>query len=96
MKPIIGRRPFVVYGDYLIYDKLHEWGIDTFDDIFGDGYKHRQEGKRIEWIINVVKELKSYKNLSKLLFELKPRLESNFQRLMYAIKSNEYKIDNLL
>lgn len=96
LKPIIGRRPFIVFGDYLIYDKLHEWGIDTFDDILGDGYKHREEHKRIEWIINTVKKLANYNNLPKLLYELKPRLESNFERLMYAIKSNEDKIDNLL
>ena len=58
-KPIIGKRPFIVLGDYNLYKKLHDWGIDTFDDILGDGYKEKSPLDRVEWIINTVKELKS-------------------------------------
>ena len=95
-KPIIGKRPFMVLGDYNLYKKLHDWGIDTFDDILGDGYKEKSPLDRVEWIINTVKELKSHKNLPILLYKLKPRLDNNFKVLMEVALDNELKLDSLI
>lgn len=95
-KPILGKRPFMVLGDYNIYKKLHEWGIDTFDDILGDGYKEKSIFGRIEWIINTVKELKSRKNLPILLYKLKPRLDNNVKVFMKIALENELKLNSLI
>lgn len=95
-KPILGKRPFIILGDYNIYEKLHDWGIDTFDDILGDGYKKKSPTNRIKWIINTVKELKSHKNLPILLYKLKPRLDNNFKVLMEVALDNELKLDSLI
>ena len=93
---LLGKRPFIILGDYKLYKKLHDWGIDTFDDILGDGYKEKLPSDRIEWIINTVKELKSHKNLPILLYKLKPRLDNNFKVLMEVALDNELKLDSLI
>ena len=32
LKPIIGSRPFVIYGDEAIYNVLDSFGLETFED----------------------------------------------------------------
>jgi hypothetical protein len=87
-KPIIGMRPFIVLGDNNVYNILHSWGIDTFDDLFGEGYKHQYHTERIKWICNVIQNYKKRKDLKELLIELTPRLEHNKKMLLRAAKKN--------
>jgi len=94
-KPIIGRRPFVVLGDNNIYNVLHSWGIDTFDDVFGVGYRNQWHTDRISWIVNIIEDLK-LENLEKLLISLKPRLEYNYRQFLTMSRCNSEKINKLL
>lgn len=95
-KPIIGRRPFIILGDDQIYNVLHSWGIDTFDDLFGIGYKEKWHTNRIQWIKQVLENLVKEKNLGSLLLSLKPRLEKNYQALLEAAKKNKTVIERIL
>jgi hypothetical protein len=94
-KPIIGRRPFILLGDVRAYEVLHEWGIDTFDDLFGDGYKEKDIFKRIQWITDTVGVYSDDKNLYSLLNTLRPRLDNNYKAFIQAAKVNRDKIHNL-
>jgi len=94
-KPILGMRPFVVLGDDAVYDKLHEWGFDTFDDILGTGYKGKYHTDRIDWILDIVYNLNREKSLNKLLSSLKTRLEFNNNQFRHIALSNKEKIYNL-
>ena len=93
LKPIIGKRPFVILGDEFVYKILHSWGIDTFDDILGRGYLQEDVHRRMDWIVNTVLDLEKEKNLNKLLLDLKPRLESNYNNLKKAMVDNRKKIE---
>lgn len=96
LKPIIGKRPFIILGDFKLYSILHSWGIDTFDDLFGKGYLKRWHTDRIDWIQNVLESLTKEKKLDSLLNSLKPRLEKNYTALCQAYVENKEKIENLL
>lgn len=94
-KPIIGRRPFMILGDNRIYDVLHSWGIDTFDDILGTGYNGLYHTDRIHWIADTIKRFRRMEDLNTLLNTLQPRLESNFLNLIKAAKGNRQKYEHL-
>ena len=94
-KPIIGRRPFVLIGDERAYDLLHSWGIDTFDDFFGTGYKEKDIFKRIEWAAESISSYSHNRHLKEILYDIKPRLESNYKAFLRAAEENRYKIHNL-
>lgn len=97
-KPIVGLRPFMIVGDYKIYSYLKEYGIDTFDDIFGTGYEHPWVHKRIEWVISNLKKY-SNTNLLDMYKDLYPRLVKNKLQLkkIFEINSSRYqKAINLL
>lgn len=96
LKPIIGKRPFIILGDNNVYDVLHEWGIDTFDDLFGNGYKNLYYDDRIKWITENLENICKEKSLNKLLIKLKPRLEQNFQQILIAGEKNRKKLRSLL
>lgn len=96
LKPIIGMRPFMVLGDHFTYRILHDWGIDTFDDILGDGYKHHDYKERIKWIVNTLEDISLEKNCAGLLLSLRDRLESNQHALIQAMKENRKKLETLL
>jgi len=95
LKPIIGKRPFVILGDPYIYKILHDWGIDTFDDILGSGYNYPYKEK-IKWIVETIENINKEKNLKELLLSLKPRLENNYLNLLNAMKLNSSRIDNII
>ena len=98
LKPIIGKRPFVILGDKNIYRLLKDWGIDTFDDLFGTGYENPDYEKRIEWVVSVIENLVALdeNHLSKTLMELKPRLEHNYNTFLKIAKENREKLYHLL
>lgn len=93
LKPIMGYRPFVIFGDNRIYDKLHEWGIDTFDDIFGDGYRQPWYEQRAQWIVDVIRDISKNKHLNLLYKSLIPRLELNKRELLIQMNSNQELIN---
>jgi hypothetical protein len=95
-KPIFGRRPFIILGDKNTYSVLKEWGFDTFDDLFGTGYKRMYTEDRICWIMEVIESLKKENDLDKLLISLKPRLEKNYQNLLRVAEINRKKLHNIL
>ena len=95
-KPILGRRPFIILGDNNVYSVLKEWGFDTFDDLFGNGYNTPSTEDRIIWITDVIRDLSKQKNLDKLLLSLKPRLENNYKNLLEIAKLNRKSLYNLL
>lgn len=97
-KPIIGLRPFLIVGDKKIYSYLKEYGIDTFDDIFGTGYKDPHVDNRIDWIVY---NLKKYSNcdILNLYKHLYPRLIENKLQLRKIFKLNSLrykKVKNFL
>lgn len=94
-KPIIGMRPFIILGDDAIYQKIHEWGFDTFDDILGTGYKGKYYTDRINWILDVLKNLRKEHSLDKLLKKLEPRLLHNYKLFYSVAKKNRQIIQNL-
>jgi hypothetical protein len=91
-KPILGYKPFIVLGDSNIYNKLHEWGIDTFDDIFGTGYKdYTSYTDRAKWIVDIIDQLKN-ENLNLLYKSITPRLIKNKNLLIIAAIKNRQRI----
>jgi len=97
LKPIIGRRPFIILGDTNIYHLLKEWGFDTFDDLFGT-CNYTDHHKRIDWIVSNLTDLinKGDAHLPELLENLKPRLEHNYQTFLKVAETNRKNIQNLL
>lgn len=91
-KPILGLRPFMIVGDYKIYSYLKEYGIDTFDDIFGTGYEHPWIHNRIEWVVSNLKKY-SNTNLVDMYKDLYPRLIKNRLQLqkIFEINSSRYQ-----
>jgi hypothetical protein len=75
-KPIIGLRPFLILGDYNIYNQLKTYGFDTFDDLFGAWYTDKNWENRAKSIITI---LKYYKNedINKIYKDILKRLIKN-------------------
>ena len=94
-KPIIGLRPFMIVGDRKIYSYLKEYGIDTFDDIFGTGYQDPIVEKRIEWVIDNLKKY-SKTNLVEMYKQLYPRLVRNKLQLQEIFKINNSRYQGVI
>ena len=94
-KPILGLKPFMILGDYKIYEYLKYYGIDTFDDIFGTGYTERDEVKRTEWILDNLERLKNT-NLNNLYKELLPRLVKNRNQFQEICNINRIRFNNVI
>jgi len=98
-KPILGYRPFIILGDKNVYKILHSFGIDTFDDLFGDWYT---ESCFIERIKRVTEILEKYAKLSNeeliqvFYYNIKDRLENNRKQLFVAAHDNHIKLQTLL
>ena len=93
-KPILGMKPFMILGDNKVYKKLHDWGIDTFDDIFGKGYYERWHDDRTDWIVSTLRDLVKRDDLLSLTKKLQGRLLSNNEIIKDQMKKNKHKIDN--
>lgn len=94
-KPIIGLRPFIIIGDPGVYLHLKNYGIDTFDDIFGTGYKEENFNNRIDWAVNTIEKFKNH-NLQELFDKLLPRLISNKNRMKQIFEINKNRYKNIL
>jgi len=93
-KPIVGHRPFVVLSGSRFYNRLHDLGFDTFDDIFGTGYKADSLTGIVNWIIDVIQEMEKENKIA-LYKKLLPRLEENYNVFLKVGKENQKRRDNL-
>jgi len=97
-KPILGLKPFMILGDPKLYEYLHDYGIDTFDDLFGQGYRHYDWEKRKEWIVDNLLSFKD-KDYNDLYNSILPRLVKNRDKMPTIFKKNKdrfnYIINNL-
>lgn len=96
LKPILGYKPFIVMGPSSTYAQLHDWGIDTFNDIFGadcDPNDHFQSTHEYhcEKITSLIKDLQK-ENLNLLYKSMLPRLKENRKNLLHACEVNHRKI----
>lgn len=94
-KPIIGQRPFLILGDYNIYNYLKDIDIDTFDDLFGQWYNDYNWEHRA---ISIVEIVDNYKNedFKKIYKKIKHRLIKNRIRFIEYVDENYEKIKNKL
>ena len=92
-KPIIGLRPFLILGDYNIYNQLHEIGIDTFDDLFGTWYTDPNWESRARSIVNIIQDYKT-KNLNKIYKKIKYRLDRNRECFLDFTVNNIRRLKN--
>ncbi len=92
-KPIMGLRPFLILGDYHIYDHLKELGFDTFDDLFGTWYKDNNWEHRATSIVEI---LNFYKNadIKQLYKSITPRLINNRKCFIDFANRNFNKLKN--
>ena len=100
LKPIIGLRPFIIYGDQNLYNKLKDWGFDVFEDMFPDILESLSQSdykKRGDYIVDQLKILSgfNYVELEEKYKTLLPRLKANRARLGELIKENFNKISTL-
>ena len=96
LKPIIGKRPFIILGDNNIYQLLKDWNFDTFDDVFGTGYDSPNYEDRFNWVADVIENLVKRQDLDALLLELKPRLEHNYDNFLKIARINKKNLKHLL
>lgn len=94
-KPILGLRPFMILGDYKIYQYLKDYGIDTFDDIFGTGYNDPDWNNRLTWIVDTLHKLKDV-DYNLLYNKLLPRLVKNRDMFEEVVKINQLRFNNVL
>jgi hypothetical protein len=94
-KPILGGKLFMILGDYEIYNKLKEYGIDTFDDILGTGYTSTSDDERMLWIVKTLKKFQ-YTDYTALYRKLRPRLVANQIRVNQVIGENYSKLEEIL
>lgn len=94
-KPISGLKPFMILGDPKIYDYLKEYGIDTFDDLFGTGYTAGNWQDRSNWIIENLKKYTDV-NYNKLYESILPRLVLNRDKMQEIFTKNKHKFNSIL
>ena len=91
LKPIMGYKPFIIMGCTAHYEILHNWGIDTFNDVFGYDYPDTAESADAEIqsnkIVSIIQDL-SKENLNLLYKSLLPRLIENRKALIHAMEEN--------
>jgi len=90
-KPIIGLRPFLILGDYHIYNHLKELGFDTFDDLFGTWYRNKNWEKRAESIVDILNFYKD-KDINTIYKKIFPRLKNNRECFINFLENNTEKI----
>ena len=94
-KPILGLRPFVILGDDRIYDILHDYGIDTFDDLLGTWYKDKNYENRINSIVDIVKKIEAFgaEKRCDIFKSLEKRLMNNRMKLIEQAQNFEVKVN---
>jgi hypothetical protein len=97
-RPILGLRPFVIYGDSRIYDYLKDNQFDTFDDLFP--VQQLRKAVDMEAMSNIVVEILQHyskldpQQLKKIYVDLLPRLRANKKQFEIFATKQQHKIDN--
>jgi hypothetical protein len=99
-KPMIGLRPFIIYGDVGINAKLKELGFDTFEDLFP--LSHRTDfnipSDRHMFIkddlLNLMNKY-TIEDLEELYHSLEDRLMHNRKRVLEVINENYTSITEI-
>ena len=97
-KPLIGMRPFLALGDTGIYEKLREFGFDTFDDLFPNvGLYETNYERRAN---NLMKDLQKIcltpiQDLDDVYASIYTRLEHNRENMVSLIEKNKRWIQDL-
>lgn len=92
-KPIIGLRPFLILGDFNIYNQLHEIGIDTFDDLFGNWYSNTNWESRAKSIVDIIDFYKK-EDTNKIYKSIEGRLLLNRKCFLNFTENNLERIKN--
>ena len=92
-KPIIGLRPFLILGDYHIYNHLKELGFDTFDDLFGTWYSSKNWEKRAKSIVDILNFYKN-KDINRIYDQILDRLMNNRKQFFEVVRHNLDYIEN--
>jgi hypothetical protein len=85
IKPILARHPFIIWNRPGVLKHLHNMGFLTFDPWFDESYDNEVDDiKRLEKIVNEVDRLCSYSfdDWEKILQEMKPVLDHNYNRMI--------------
>ena len=95
-KPIIGMRPFLIYGNPGIYNLLKSQGFDCFEDLFPVNQLSvaTNEDEILKLVINSLNQFVG-KDIDKLYQELKPRLIANRQHFFKYTKNQINWLNNL-
>jgi len=91
-KPIIGLRPFLILGDYEIYNYLKTQEFDTFDDLFGTWHTNKNWEHRARSIIEILNYYKN-ENLNTLFRSIRHRLIENRNCYYKYMINNHQKIN---
>jgi len=91
-KPIIGMRPFIVYGHTKTSDFLKNLGFETFDEYFGFSPKstYNESAKEIARIID------NLDNVELLYQKLLPKITHNYENFRTIAKKEWEKLDKLV
>ena len=95
-KPIIGMRPFLIYGNQGIYNWLKSQGFDCFEDLFPVNQLSvaTDEDEIFKLVINSLNQFVG-KDLNKIYQEIKPRLLANRQHFFKYTKDRINQLNNL-
>jgi hypothetical protein len=98
-QPIVGLRPFLIYGDTRIYDYLESQGFDVFSDIFPvDEMKRLPDFDHCsDIIVDTIKCLDRLNkvDLKKMWVDLLPRLTKNKKRFSEFVQEQQHLCRNL-
>lgn len=98
IKPIIGKRPFVIIGDQYIHAKLRDMGFNIFDDLFDLSWDNNPNYmSRIEGAANAVKEVCSWSldECQSVYESITGRLNHNYFHLFEMQRQHESDLANL-
>lgn len=79
-RPVLAKRPFIIMSNFDFLKNFQKLGFKTFDRWWPEDYDDWAEGKRIQKIQNILKEISSWSlhRLETVLAEMKPILDHNF------------------
>jgi hypothetical protein len=80
-KPIISKHPFILYGNKKSLKYLKDLGYKTFEGFIDESYDDMDSWKRLEKIINLLKEFKTKKNMLEWYESQRFILDHNFENL---------------
>ena len=90
-KPIIGMRPFLIYGPSSINQMIKERGFETFEDDFG--YTGNTRDLQVTELLRIVQDIKNSKKLYKKLY---PKIQHNRENFRSIAVKEWQKFNRLI